>query len=276
MCCLQLLMLFCFSLSAQAGTYVQFRTIYGDIEVELYEQDKPRTVQNFLRYVRSGAYHDTFVHRCVPGFVAQGGGYYTTDRFAHSNFTSVSVVTNFGPILNEFGVGRRLSNVYGTLSMAKVAGDTNSASSQWFFNTANNAFLDANDSNNLFVVFGRVVRGTNILNGFNNRAYGTGLVNLGGAFNQLPVIYSGTYYPWYSDLIYVDISLLTVQLRLTNSMREISWSSVSGKTNVVEFTTNFLAGWQTLAITNGTGGALTVTDATTNAPNRFYRVTVLY
>lgn len=272
-CVLSLLILFAV-MNCRAGTYVQFRTLYGDIEVELYDQDKPVTVQNFLRYVRTGAYRDTFFHRCVPNFVVQGGGFFTTHRTEAEAFLTVSAVTNFGAIPNEFGAGQTFSNTYGTIAMAKLGGDTNSASSQWFFNTANNLFLDANDTNNLFVVFGKMLRGTNVLNGFNNRAYGYGVVNIGGVFNQLPVTYVGNFYPNYNELIYVDISLLNVQVKLTNSLPEISWNSVSGKNNQVQFTTNFPPAWQTILNTNGTGQTLKFIDSNTESTKRFYRVIV--
>ena len=274
---LQILIFLWLAFCSHAGTYVQFRTIYGDIEVELYDQDKPLTVQNFLRYTKAGAYRDTFFHRCVPNFVVQGGGFFITTRTNEMNFVNAVPVPSFGAISNEFGVGRRLSNTFGTIAMAKVGGDTNSATSQWYFNTVNNTFLDANNSNNLFVVFGKVLRGTNILSDFNTRGPGFGIyTNIGGVFGSLPVTYVGTYYPYYTELIYVDVSLLNVQVKLTNSLREISWNSVSNQVNQVQFTTNFPPVWQTLASTNGTGGTLKVTDAATNTPQRFYRVNVLY
>src|SRR5213593_713520 len=61
--------------STHAGTLAQFRSVFGDIEVELYDQDKPVTVQNFIRYIQSGRYQNEFSHRLVPGFVIQGGGF---------------------------------------------------------------------------------------------------------------------------------------------------------------------------------------------------------
>ena len=70
-CCLFLLSGLNF---AFAGTLVQFRTVFGDMEVELYDQDKPVTVQNFLHYLQSGAYQNGFAHRLLPNFVLQGGG----------------------------------------------------------------------------------------------------------------------------------------------------------------------------------------------------------
>src|SRR5438046_2421071 len=71
---LPLLLLFISQHPACAGTLAQFRTVFGDMEVELYGQDKPATVGNFIRYVRGGLYTNMFCHRYVPGFVIQGGG----------------------------------------------------------------------------------------------------------------------------------------------------------------------------------------------------------
>ena len=147
--------------SAGAGTLVQFRTVFGDMEVELYDQDKPVTVQNFLNYIESGRYQNEIAHRLVPGFVIQGGGFTLVSN-------TITPVPTFPPITNEFGVGRQFSNVYGTIAMAKLGGDTNSATSQWYFNLTNNAFLDAPDTNDFFVVFGHVIAGTNVLNIFNS------------------------------------------------------------------------------------------------------------
>jgi len=119
----------------------QFRTVFGDIELELFDQDKPLTVQNFVRYVQTGRYRDTFIHRCNPAFVIQGGGYFVADRGTPNPY--LDVIPTFAPIPNEFGVGKRYSNVYGTIAMAKLGGNTNSATAQWFFNLADNTFLDA-------------------------------------------------------------------------------------------------------------------------------------
>ena len=75
--------------SACAGTLVQFRTVFGDMEVELYDQDKPVTVQNFLNYVKSGRYQNEITHRLVPGSVVQGGGFtLVTTRSRDSNLSA--------------------------------------------------------------------------------------------------------------------------------------------------------------------------------------------
>ena len=153
------------TLSSFAGTYAQFRTSWGDIDVELYDDDKPITVRNFLRYVQSGRFNNMFFHRCPTNQFT--GLRISSSRVADflSAPMGIERVETFGSIPNEFGVGRRFSNTNGTIAMAKVAGDTNSASSQFFFNLNNNSFLDATNADGFFTVFGRVIgRSTNVLN----------------------------------------------------------------------------------------------------------------
>jgi cyclophilin family peptidyl-prolyl cis-trans isomerase len=226
-----------------------------------------------------------FLHRCVPGFVLQGGGYITLNRLDTNLFTHTAVYNwpNFGTITNEFNVGRRFSNSYGTIAMARSPGQTNSATSQWFFNLVDNPALDNVDGG--FTVFGRVVRGTNILSFFNALSYNNGIINMtnysshplmASLFTQLPVTYLGAVHPRISDLLYVDISLLNVRINQTNQTQEILWNSVAGRTNYVEFTTNFPPVWHTLIKTNGTGSTLRVTDASTGSIRRFYRVRIDY
>ena len=260
---------------SRAGTLVQFRTAFGDIEVELYDQDKPVTVQNFLNYIKSGRYQNEIAHRLMPGFVLQGGGYTLTTN-------TISTIPTYPPITNEFGVGRQFSNVYGTIAMAKLGGDTNSATSQWFFNLTNNAFLDAPDTNDFFVVFGHVIQGTNILNLFNGFQYYTGTQSsnlianessqFGSAFVDLPVLYPSLAA---TNFVFVDISLLQVAITNENGSKQISWNSATGLTNIVEFTTNFPPVWNTLITTNGNGTRMTILDNVA-APSRFYRVRVIY
>lgn len=266
--------------TAGAGTLAQFRTVFGDLELELYDQDKPVTVQNFIHYVQSGRYQDGFSHRLVPNFVVQGGGFTVPSRGRTNNL--IYFVEPFATITNEFGVGRRFSNTYGTIAMAKLSGDTNSASSQWFINLANNAFLDANDTNDLFVVFGHVIKGTNVLNILNHFQYPattqpTNVVENGSsiypAFDTFPLLHLSQTLNQ-TNFLYFDISLLQVGVDATaGGGKSISWNSATGLTNVVEFTTSFPPQWQTLARTNGTGARMTVQD-TANDPGRFYRVRV--
>ena len=132
--------LFSASVATQAGMLAQFRTVFGDIEVELFDQDKPITVQNFVRYVQSGRYRNLILHRCDPAFVLQGGGIIVTGR-GTTNW-GFAYLPTFGAISNEFSAGTIRSNTYGTIAMARVGGQTNSATSQWFFNLTNSPFFE--------------------------------------------------------------------------------------------------------------------------------------
>ena len=254
-----------------AGPYVQFRTPIGDIEVELYG-DKPVTTENFIRYVQAGLYRDMFLHRWVPRFVIQGGGYSITNR-GTTNAQVVAIPPVFGQITNEFDVGRRASNVFGTIAMAKSPTGPNTATSEFFFNLTNNA-ANLDSQNGGFTVFGRVVRGTNILGRFNNlsatnRIY---LAPLNPPFDELPVLSTNVAI---EDLVYCDITLLNVQVQaLQNGARQISWNSVTSRTNRVEYTTNLPPVWHQLIATNGNGQILSITDGDSSAPTRFYRVRV--
>ncbi|WP_372624817.1 peptidylprolyl isomerase [Arsukibacterium sp.] len=111
------------------ATIVQVKTSLGDFEVNLFDQTTPVTVQNFLAYVNSGRYDQTVVHRSVPGFIIQGGGF----RFVEQ-LPLTPIQTN-AAIVNE----PKLSNVRATIAMAKVPGNPNSATSQWFINLTDNS-----------------------------------------------------------------------------------------------------------------------------------------
>jgi cyclophilin family peptidyl-prolyl cis-trans isomerase len=269
---------------AMAGILAEFRTVFGTMEVELLDSDKPRTVQNFVRYVEAGRYRDSIIHRCPVNpqtlgsdFVIQGGGFSVAER-GTTNW-HFDAIPKFSEITNEFGVGRRFSNTYGTLAMAKRGGQTNSASSEWFFNLKDNSFLDASDTNNLFVVFGRVWRGTNVLERFKTFHGYTGwetsnlVANLGVApFLEVPLLCPSLEE---TNLVFVDVSLLTARVQADGASRPmISWRSVSNAVNVVEFATNQPPAWQVLASTNGNGSLFTVTDPGASEGVRFYRVRI--
>lgn len=124
------------------ATTVTIQTSLGGIDVELFDTSTPLTVANFLNYVNSGAYGSSIIHRSVPGFIIQGGGFKTTTAAIPAN----------APVANEF----KASNLRGTIAMAKLGGDPNSATNQWFINLADNsANLDA--QNGGFTVFGQVI-----------------------------------------------------------------------------------------------------------------------
>ncbi len=274
------------SMRLTAGILVQFRTAQGDMQVELFDQDKPKTVENFVRLVKSNAYTNTFFHRCLPGFVVQGGGVAVASKNTPGFFDLYSDVTNFGAIPNEFNVGQKYSNTYGTIAMAKVGNDPNSATSQWFFNLTNNS-ANLDNQNGGFTVFGRVVDGTNVLEYFNHLAKWSGTVDLtlfygsgsgAGLFTDLPVTYSGWTWPYFTNLIYVDITLLEVSaVKTSGGSTDISWNSVSNRTNTVYYTDQFPPSWQLLQSVLGNGQRQKVTDnGASSTKGRFYRVLVNY
>ena len=270
------------STTLRANSLAQFRTVLGDLEVELLDAEKPATVANFKRYVAAGLYNNSFLHRVVNNdiFVAQGGGFVITDPVT----TFLGTIPTFPPVTNEFLTGPFRSNVAGTIAMAKSA-NPDSATSQFFFNLLDNsAALDNTNNSGGFTVFGRVRGETNVLAVLNsfvrNPASGTNLIyNAGGVFAELPLLtfrLSPLKHLDASTLIYVDISLLSVRVTGTPAGREISWDSARGGTNHVEFTTEFPPVWQSLTnLVKPAGARSSVIDANSDR-NRFYRVRISY
>lgn len=113
---------------------VLFKTNAGDFTVEVYPDKAPKTVENFLQYVRDKHYDGTIFHRVIPNFMVQGGGY---DKNYKEKATRAPVEHEGRAALAKGGP----RNVVGTLAMART-NDPNSASSQFFINVADNAFLD--------------------------------------------------------------------------------------------------------------------------------------
>ena len=139
------LLIFLFLPLTLLGQTVRFETSLGNIDVQLLPNDAPKTVANFLAYLQANAYANSFIHRSVPNFVIQGGGYQWSDT------NGPVPITENAAVVNEF----KISNTRGTLAMAKLGNDPNSATSQWYFNQADNS-SNLDSSNGGFTVFGRV------------------------------------------------------------------------------------------------------------------------
>lgn len=105
---------------SEAGTIVRVDTLIGGFAIELYDEAAPLTTANFLNYVTSERYNGTFVHRSAPGFVIQGGNW----SFDEENQVFFEIETD-DPVVNEFNI----SNTRGTIAMAKLGNNPNSATS---------------------------------------------------------------------------------------------------------------------------------------------------
>ncbi|MDF2465039.1 MAG: peptidyl-prolyl cis-trans isomerase [Ramlibacter sp.] len=142
--------------AAQEAPRVKFNTSAGDFVVEVYPDKAPKTVANFLQYVKDKHYDGTVFHRVIDNFMVQGGGYDAT----YAQKPTRPPVQHEGQEALAKGGPR---NVVGTLAMART-NDPHSASSQFFINVKDNAFLDPTPQKPGYTVFGRVVGGMDVIN----------------------------------------------------------------------------------------------------------------
>lgn len=136
---------------ADAAPQVKFETSLGDFVVEVYPDKAPKTVDNFLQYVKAKQYDGTIFHRVINNFMVQGGGY----------TTSMSEKPTRPPVPLEAQNG--LKNDLGTIAMART-NDPNSATAQFFVNVKNNDFLNAKGPADGYTVFGKVISGMETIN----------------------------------------------------------------------------------------------------------------
>lgn len=184
------------------ASFQLYNTTLGNsvINIVLFDQNgsgAPLTVQNFLNYVSDGNYINSIIHRSVPSFIIQGGG------FTVEQLTPQSIPSN-PPVQNEFSANR--SNLQGTIAMAKLGSNPNSATNQWFFNLANNS-SNLDNQNGGFTVFGQVLSNADLqtINAIAAVPVFNGS-NLNPAFSNLPLLGN----PVDSDDDYVRFSEITV------------------------------------------------------------------
>jgi peptidyl-prolyl cis-trans isomerase A (cyclophilin A) len=135
-----------------ADPQVDVRTSAGSIRLELYPAKAPKTVENFLQYVRDGHYNGTIFHRVIPGFMVQGGGF-TPDMKQKPTRAPIPIESKNG-----------LKNDVGWLAMARTS-DPNSATAQFFVNVADNGRLNYPGQDGYgYTVFGKVVDGMDVIN----------------------------------------------------------------------------------------------------------------
>lgn len=152
---------------------VLLTTSVGDIELELNADKAPVTTANFLQYVAKGHYDGLIFHRVIPGFMIQGGGF-------KPDMQQVETDT---PITNESNNG--LSNRRGTIAMARTL-DPDSATAQFFINTADNMRLDGRYGQAGYAVFGQVTKGMDTVDAIS--AVATGHNGQHGDVPQTPII----------------------------------------------------------------------------------------
>ncbi|MDG1122605.1 MAG: peptidylprolyl isomerase [Glaciecola sp.] len=155
------------------ATVVEVRTVAGDFQINLFDETTPQNVENLLSYINAGAYSNNVVHRSVPGFIVQMGGFQYGNAFPPDAIPTGAGVTN-EPVL---------SNLRGTVAMAKLAGNPDSATSQFFINLSDNsANLDA--QNGGFTVLGQVIGdGMEVVDAIAAMSR----FNFGGAFAEIPL-----------------------------------------------------------------------------------------
>ncbi|GAX59373.1 cyclophilin type peptidyl-prolyl cis-trans isomerase [Candidatus Scalindua japonica] len=165
--------LICMKLNpAYANPKVLMETSKGNITIELYEQEAPITVKNFLSYVSEGFYNNLIFHRVIPNFMIQGGGF---DKKMNQKPVK-------DPIKNE--ARRGLNNKRGTLAMART-NVINSATAQFFINLVNNDFLNHKDNTSSgfgYAVFGEVIEGMDVVD-----TIGRTRTHAFGMFRDVPI-----------------------------------------------------------------------------------------
>ncbi|MFA5518010.1 MAG: peptidylprolyl isomerase [Spirochaetota bacterium] len=157
---------------AGTGIVVVMKTSMGEVEMELYRDKAPDTVDNFLKYVDDGFYDGTIFHRVISNFMIQGGGF-TSDMDQKK--------TN-PPVKNEANNG--LLNKNGSIAMARTS-DVHSATAQFFINVKDNDFLNYRSSDSQgfgYCVFGQVVNGMDVVNAIKDVQTGNK-----GYFQDVPV-----------------------------------------------------------------------------------------
>jgi len=158
------------------GTRVRFETDAGNLTVGLFDTTTPLTVANFLGYLNDGDYANTFFHRLVDDFIIQGGGFTATE-------TAIDPVPTDAPVANE----PLVSNTAGTIAMAKLGGNPDSATSHFFFNLADNS-ANLDNQNEGFTAFGRVIEGfDDFLLNVADLDIADASAFIGDAFTQLPI-----------------------------------------------------------------------------------------
>jgi len=235
------------------NSLVQLDTNRGKINMELIDPYTPKTADNLINYVEDGSYASSFHHRLAISsgtkFVLQGGG------FTFKN-NAITAIPTDPPVQNEPGV----SNTYGTIAMAKLGGDPNSATSQYFFNLGNNS-ANLNNQNGGFTVFGMAIgSGMNAVEDFSSFPI-SNRSSTNSALNELPLAgYTGTSFP--TDAKDSNFSFVKSATLLQQGVPLVF--TVQSNTNPGLVTTSITNGQLTVTPVQGASGTSTITVKATN------------
>jgi len=162
----KLLITIVFLLSVNLIYSTQFaiiKTNYGDIKIRLYKKEAPITVNNFIKYSKTGRYKNTLIYRVIKGVLIQGGGYKKTKN------NKIVKIREYKPIKSEADNG--LFNVKGSIAMARTENKSNSATSNFFINLRSNFRFNYNyqkTKTKSYTVFGKVINGWDTINQISN------------------------------------------------------------------------------------------------------------
>jgi cyclophilin family peptidyl-prolyl cis-trans isomerase len=230
------------------------------LDFALFSDATPATRTNFLQYVTDGDYVNSIIHRSAPGFVIQGGGFYDADP--SSDYSLASVPTD-APIVNEFSI----SNTYGTVSMAKMGGDPDSATSQWFVSIgANSDNLD--NQNGGFTVFARITKSTLS----NAASFGNPsefpIWNAGNPYSALPLnaTFDNSSFLAETDFIlFTSVALVAIGAGDAGESTALTYSVVSNSDPSIVTPTITAVSQLQLSYTGNTAGSSTLTIRTTDS-----------
>ncbi|MCR4332658.1 MAG: peptidylprolyl isomerase [Sulfuricaulis sp.] len=277
-----------FSPQLAAATTVRMETTLGGIDIELYDNQTPITVANFLTYAARGDYtNNGFIHRSVPGFILQGGGYLYGNSPLGIFVTRIPVLDP--PIQNEFSASR--SNVRSTIAMAKLPGDPNSATSEWFFNLADNS-ANLDYQNGGFTVFGHVLTGMNVVDAIANLPVWNA-TSVNGALDNLPLInfdpaiglqpnnfvqVTGIFKVAFTNTMFGALVRFTADLDMVfNSVGTVDTATVVSRLgsftsppNQSVYFNNGMFTLMTSGVMGVSGRVVTLYDGATNRPTRYY------
>jgi cyclophilin family peptidyl-prolyl cis-trans isomerase len=274
--------LFCFALAVGSSTLfgqtsssnplVRFHTDLGDMDVQLLQDIAPNNVANFLGYVNPAIYDNSFIHRSVqsaqvpPLFIIQGGGY----TFVNGQATPLAV---HAAVVNEFHV----SNKRGTLAFAKVAGDPNSATNQWFFNESDLNASNLDTQNGGFTVFGRIINSTGLTT--MDAIAAVPIFNEGAPFDSLPLrnytsgtVQNGNFVHVIWVKVVPQISALTHPSANTIHVQGVGGASKSYQLQTSS--TPAASGFTSLSVVHADANGNIAFDDTNAGAKKFYRLII--